>query len=251
MDYKLQDFISYAIDEYFTAESPMIVESDRISDLADKIRLILSEFEHIELDKLSRQKDRRWPSQWPSRRHVLDFSVKLPPDYTLLRMDETDFTVDLDRENQLQLHFYTKTAKVSSLLEFVTLGLACQSYAEQSHEEANQLQEIRDSKTRGILAHLKKLAHEKGYVFGKLGANFSEDMNVYIQVGEKDKFSLKLVYQYYPEILELIDPAICTMTQLYEMGIKFHIERCPPDNWFHGEWITPESLDREEKRVDL
>ncbi|MEM7538165.1 MAG: hypothetical protein AAF639_38710 [Chloroflexota bacterium] len=245
MDIDLRTAVKGMLYTHFPNESAMHVDDSNRSDIAGKIRKILSHFSYIELDKPRHQSR----SGYTSRRQLLTFTVNLPIDYTFLKYKFDDFVIEHNSKDELILYYEGNRFNVSSLDKIEMMARDCQLIAEVRHAEDTQQRMIQDLQTQSTLAHMRKLVEEEGYTFATLGSGGipSKDMSIYIKIGEDQMLSLTLPYEHFPDTLDLIQPTTETMRAVHEMGISLDVEKIPPDDWFHCQWIKPESADEEER----
>lgn len=220
--------------EAFSGNHPLVFDPTGRNNVAAQVLERLGRIEGVDT------KDRGYLREDEKSRFVCEFSLIDPGAYYYYGTRHY-FRLLLDDKGRLTLRdsYGNSSATVSDLDEVVSFVRQCKQRIERQRALKVKRGKVRELQSQAIIAQVRKLAKE-----GRFDFAFEADprkLNLYVKLTEQNALVLHIPFKDFKECLPRLGPAIASLRELYQSGIRFQIRgrRILPRR---QSWITHQSL---------
>jgi hypothetical protein len=220
--------------EAFSESRPLVFSPTERSNVAADVLERLGRIEGVDT------KDKGYLREDEKSRFVCEFSL-IDPDAYYYYGTRQYFRLLLDGAGRLtfQDSHGNSSAMVSNLDEVVGFVRQCKQRMDRRKALKAKREKVRELQSQAIIAVVRKLAKE-----GRFDFAFEADpqkLNLYVKLSEQNALVLHVPFKDFKECLPRLGPAIASLRELYQSGIRFQIRgrRIMPRR---QSWITHQSL---------
>jgi len=220
--------------EAFAESHPLVFDPVERDNVAAQVLERLGRIEGVDT------KDQGYLREDETSRFVCGFSL-IDPDAYYYYGTRHYFRLLLDGQGRLTLRdsYGNSSAIVSDLDEIVSFVRQCKQRLDRRRALKAKRGKVRELQSQAIIAHVRKLAKEDHFDFA-----FEADprkLNLYVKLSEQNALVLHIPFKDFKEFLPRLGPAIASLRELHQSGIRFQIRghRILPRR---QSWITHQSL---------
>jgi hypothetical protein len=218
----------------FPGDSPIVVDAQQRSKVADAIRARLERIDGV---------DAKEPGYVPpeqKRYLVASFSLIDPGPY-YYHYGRSTFYLRLDDDQRLTMaDGYSGTAVlVSDLEEIGQFVHQCKERLERQRALQAKRTKVRHLLVQAILAQVKKLAQQERFDF--MSESDLHKLKLYVKLSAEHALTLDIPFRRFKQVLPQLRSTLRALRQLYESGIRFHIVSRRGLPW-RQKWIEYQSL---------
>ncbi len=220
--------------ENFPGTRPLVVDPARRERVGADLKARLERFDGVDT------KDYGWVPDQEKPRLVCSFSIIDPEPYYYYAARDS-FRLLLDDAGRLTIKEarHGDSALVSDLDEVVRFVRDCKQRLERHKALRAKRGKVRELLAQAILAHVRKLAKEEHFDF--MSETDAQKLNLFVKLSDDHAVVLHIPFKDFKQFLHHLGPAIVTLRQLYQSGIRFQIVGRRGLPWRQS-WVSYQSL---------
>ncbi len=220
--------------ENFPGTRPLVVDPARRERVGADLKARLERFDGVDT------KDYGWVPDQEKPRLVCSFSIIDPEPYYYYAARDS-FRLLLDDAGRLTIKEarHGDSALVSDLDEVVRFVRDCKQRLERHKALRAKRGKVRELLAQAILAHVRKLAKEEHFDF--MSETDAQKLNLFVKLSDDHAVVLHIPFKDFKQFLPHLGPAIVTLRQLYQSGIRFQIVGRRGLPWRQS-WVSYQSL---------
>jgi hypothetical protein len=202
--------------ESFSESHPLVLDPSERNKVAARVLEMVGRIEGVDT------KDKGYLREDEKSRFVCEFSL-IDPDAYYYYGTRQYFRLLLDGEGRLTFRdsHGDRSAMVSDLDEVVSFVRQCKQRIDRRKALKAKRGKVRELQSQAIIAQVRKLAKE-----GRFDFAFEPDaqkLNLYVKLSEQNALELHIPFKEFKECLPRLGPAIASLRELYQSGIRFQI----------------------------
>ncbi len=220
--------------ENFPGARPLVVDPARRERVGADLKARLERFDGVDT------KDYGWVPDQEKSRLVCSFSIIDPePYYYYAARDSFRLLVDDAGRLTIKETRQGDSALVSDLDEVVRFVRDCKQRLERHKALRAKRGKVRELLAQAILAHVRKLAKEERFDF--MSETDAQKLNLFVKLSDDHAIVLHIPFKDFKQFLPQLGPAIVTLRQLHQSGIRFQIVGRRGLPWRQS-WVSYQSL---------